>query len=294
MQNGIYFFKNFWYNINTRIEGVRMGKVIAMVNQKGGVGKTTTSINLAASLGILSKKVLMIDLDPQGNATTGVGINKGDVENSIYEVLIGQAVIEDAIIKTKYKNMSIIPAYTNLAGIDIVFINKERKAVADGQVFDKTGELKKSVLKIKDNYDYIIIDCPPSLGVLTTNALAASDSVIIPVQCEFFALEGVMQLMNTIMLAKKKINPNLEIEGVLLTMLYSRTNLGLEVVENIRGFFKERVYDTIIPRLVRLSEAPSHGKPIAAYDPTSKGTLAYLNLAKEVIERNGPKEERSR
>lgn len=294
MQNGIYFFKNFWYNINTRIEGVRMGKVIAMVNQKGGVGKTTTSINLAASLGILSKKVLMIDLDPQGNATTGVGINKGDVENSIYEVLIGQAVIEDAIIKTKYKNMSIIPAYTNLAGIDIVFINKERKAVADGQMFDKTGELKKSVLKIKDNYDYIIIDCPPSLGVLTTNALAASDSVIIPVQCEFFALEGVMQLMNTIMLAKKKINPNLEIEGVLLTMLYSRTNLGLEVVENIRGFFKERVYDTIIPRLVRLSEAPSHGKPIAAYDPTSKGTLAYLNLAKEVIERNGPKEESSR
>ena len=294
MQNGIYFFKNFWYNINTRIEGVRMGKVIAMVNQKGGVGKTTTSINLAASLGILSKKVLMIDLDPQGNATTGVGINKGDVENSIYEVLIGQAVIEDAIIKTKYKNMSIIPAYTNLAGIDIVFINKERKAVADGQVFDKTGELKKSVLKIKDNYDYIIIDCPPSLGVLTTNALAASDSVIIPVQCEFFALEGVMQLMNTIMLAQKKINPNLEIEGVLLTMLYSRTNLGLEVVENIRGFFKERVYDTIIPRLVRLSEAPSHGKPIAAYDPTSKGTLAYLNLAKEVIERNGPKEESSR
>ena len=294
MQNGIYFFKNFWYNINTRIEGVRMGKVIAMVNQKGGVGKTTTSINLAASLGILSKKVLMIDLDPQGNATTGVGIYKGDVENSIYEVLIGQAVIEDAIIKTKYKNMSIIPAYTNLAGIDIVFINKERKAVADGQVFDKTGELKKSVLKIKDNYDYIIIDCPPSLGVLTTNALAASDKVIIPVQCEFFALEGVMQLMNTIMLAKKKINPNLEIEGVLLTMLYSRTNLGLEVVENIRGFFKERVYDTIIPRLVRLSEAPSHGKPIAAYDPTSKGTLAYLNLAKEVIERNGPKEESSR
>ena len=190
--------------------------------------------------------------------------------------------------------MSIVPAYTNLAGIDIVFINKERKAVADGEVFDKTGQLKKSVLKIKDNYDYIIIDCPPSLGVLTTNALAASDSVIIPVQCEFFALEGVMQLMNTIMLAKKKINPNLEIEGVLLTMLYSRTNLGLEVVENIRGFFKERVYDTIIPRLVRLSEAPSHGKPIAAYDPTSKGTLAYLNLAKEVIERNGPKEEGSR
>ena len=268
-----------------------MGKVIAMVNQKGGVGKTTTSINLAASLGILNKKVLLIDLDPQGNATTGVGINKGDVKDSIYEVLVDKAEVFKAIIKTKYKNLSIVPAYINLAGIDIELMNKERKAVELGLTFYKTGQLKKNIALVKDKYDYVILDCPPSLGVLTTNALAAADSVIIPVQCEFFALEGIMQLMNTIMLAKKKINPNLEIEGVLLTMLYSRTNLGLEVVENIREFFKERVYNTIIPRLVRLSEAPSHGKPIAAYDPTSKGTLAYLNLAKEVIERNGTKKE---
>ena len=268
-----------------------MGKVIAMVNQKGGVGKTTTSINLAASLGILNKKVLLIDLDPQGNATTGVGLNKGDVKDSIYEVLVDKAEVFKAIIKTKYKNLSIVPAYINLAGIDIELMNKERKAVELGLTFDKTAQLKKNIALVKDKYDYVILDCPPSLGVLTTNALAAADSVIIPVQCEFFALEGIMQLMNTIMLAKKKINPNLEIEGVLLTMLYSRTNLGLEVVENIREFFKERVYNTIIPRLVRLSEAPSHGKPIAAYDPTSKGTLAYLNLAKEVIERNGTKKE---
>lgn len=271
-----------------------MGKVIAMVNQKGGVGKTTTSINLSSSLGILNKKVLLIDFDAQGNATTGIGINKGDVENSIYEVLIGKIPIENSILKTKYKNLSIVPAYMNLAGIDIELINMEKKAIEKGISFDKTKQLKIELDRIKDNYDYVIIDCPPSLGILTTNALSAADSIIIPVQCEFFALEGIMQLMNTIMLAKKKLNPSLDIEGVLLTMLYSNTNLGLEVVENIRGFFKERVYDTIIPRLVRLAESPSHGKPISAYDPKSKGTLAYLNLAKEVIERNARKEESPR
>lgn len=267
-----------------------MGKVISMVNQKGGVGKTTTSINLSACLGYLGKNTLLIDLDPQGNASTGVGINKGDNKYSIYDVFTEKINIEQSILKTDYQKLDIIPATINLAGVDIELLNRSNREPG----FVKTSQLKRHIQKIKDNYDYVIIDCPPSLGVLTVNALAASDSVIIPVQCEFFALEGVMQLMNTIMMAKKKVNPSLEIEGVLLTMLYSRTNLGLEVVENIRGFFKERVYDTIIPRLVRLSEAPSHGKPIAAYDPTSKGTLAYLNLAKEVILRNGPKEESPR
>ncbi|MDO5568676.1 MAG: AAA family ATPase [bacterium] len=268
-----------------------MGKVIAMVNQKGGVGKTTTSINLAASLGVLKKKVLLIDLDPQGNATTGVGINKGDIKISIYEVLAGKEVINKSIMKTKFNNLDVIPAYINLAGLDIELLDKEREAKTNGEKFDKTIQLKVALSSIKDNYDFIIIDCPPSLGILTTNALTASDSVIIPVQCEFFALEGIMQLINSIMLAQKKLNPELDIEGVLLTMLDSRTNLGFEVVENIRSFFKERVYDTIIPRMVRLSEAPSHGKPIIAYDPTCKGTLAYFNLAKEVIKRNGTKKE---
>ncbi len=260
-----------------------MGKIIALVNQKGGVGKTTTSINLAASLGVLKKKVLLIDLDPQGNATTGVGINKADIEKSTYDLLIDQAELNEVIIKTKFKNLYIIPATINLAGVDIELMEKSK--VEPG--FVKGTQLKKKIEITKEAFDYIIIDCPPSLGILTTNALTACDSVIIPVQCEFFALEGIMQLLNTIMLAQKKLNPTLDIEGVLLTMLDSRTNLGLEVVEEIKSYFKERVYDTIIPRLVRLSEAPSHGKPILAYDPQSRGTEAYLNLAKEVIERNG-------
>ena len=231
-----------------------MGKIISLVNQKGGVGKTTTSINLAASLGILGKKTLLVDLDPQGNATTGVGIEKGDL----------------------------IPSSMKLAGIEIEFVDKQHS----DPTFSKGSQLKRVLYEIRDNYDYILIDCPPSLGVLTVNALTASDSVLIPVQCEYFALEGIMQLLNTITQARKNLNPKLEIEGVVLTMLDSRTNLGLEVVENVRGFFRERVYDTIIPRLIRLTEAPSHGKPIANYDPTSRGTEAYINLAKEVIARN--------
>ena len=260
-----------------------MGKIISLVNQKGGVGKTTSSINLAASLGVLRQKVLLIDLDPQGNASTGLGINKADFEKSVYDMLIDEATISEVTIKTKFKNLSIIPATINLAGADIELMEKSKLEPG----FIKGNQLKKYLDTVKDDYDYIIIDCPPSLGILTTNALTASDSVIIPVQCEFFALEGIMQLLNTIMLAQKKLNPNLTIEGVLLTMLDSRTNLGLEVVEDVKSYFKERVYDTIIPRLVRLSEAPSHGKPILAYDPQSRGTEAYLNLAKEVIERNG-------
>ncbi|MBR2711073.1 MAG: ParA family protein [Bacilli bacterium] len=260
-----------------------MGKVISLVNQKGGVGKTTTSINLSASLAVLGKKVLLIDLDPQGNTTTGVGINKGDIEKSIYDVLVGECTIDDAMIKTKYKDLYVIPATINLAGLDIELVEKSKTE----ENFSKGEQLKKSLEPIKDNYDFIIIDCPPSLGVITTNALTASNSVIIPVQCEFFALEGITQLLRTIMLAQKNLNPTLNIEGVLLTMLDSRTNLGFEVVEEIRKFFKEKVYNTIIPRLVRLTEAPSHGEPIIAYDPKSRGSEAYLNLAKEVIARNG-------
>lgn len=260
-----------------------MGKIISLVNQKGGVGKTTTSINLSASLAVLGKKVLLIDLDPQGNTTTGVGINKGEIEKSIYDVLIGESNIETATIKTKYKNLSVIPATLNLAGLEAEFFEKSR--TING--FKKGEQLKNCLNNVNDKYDFIIIDCPPSLGVITTNALTASNSVIIPVQCEFFALEGITQLLKTIMLAQKSLNPTLDIEGVLLTMLDSRTNLGFEVVEDIRRFFKEKVYNTIIPRLVRLTEAPSHGEPIIAYDPKSRGSEAYLNLAKEVIERNG-------
>jgi len=260
-----------------------MGKVIAMVNQKGGVGKTTSCINLAASLGALGKKVLLIDLDPQGNSTTGVGIGKTDYDISVYDLMKDNIPLKDTIIKTKFKNLHVIPATINLAGIDYELMEK---AKYDPNYL--TGaRLKEPMVEARESFDYIIIDCPPSLGILTKNALTAADSVIIPVQCEFFALEGIMQLLSTIMLAQKDLNPSLDIEGVLLTMLDARTNLGLEVVEDIKSYFKERVYDTIIPRLVKLSESPSHGKPIIAYDSTSRGTLAYLNLAKEVIERNG-------
>ena len=260
-----------------------MGKIISLVNQKGGVGKTTTSINLSASLSLEGKKVLLIDLDPQGNATTGVGFNKGDIEKSVYDIFNDNEKIEDVILKTKFKNLDLLPSTLQLAGIDIELIEKGK----DNPGFQKAFQFKSKVDSIKDRYDYIIIDCPPSLGLITTNALAASDSVIIPVQCEFFALEGITQLLNAIMLTKKKLNPNLKLEGVLLTMFDSKTNLSIEVIEEIRSYFKEKVYTTIIPRLIRLAEAPSHGKPIIAYDPKSRGSLAYLNLAKEVIERNG-------
>ena len=263
--------------------GERMGKIIAFVNQKGGVGKTTSSINLAASLGLLGKKTLLVDLDPQGNATTGVGIVKSEVKDSVYELLTEKAEVTDVIIKTKFKNLYTVPASINLAGVDMELMEMSR----NNKDFIAQLQLKKALETVAEIFDYIILDCPPSLGLITTNALAASNSVIIPVQCEFFALEGIMQLLNSIMFAQKKLNSDLVIEGVLLTMLDNRTNLGLEVVEEIKSYFKEKVYDTIIPRLVRLSEAPSHGKPIHAYDPKSRGTEAYINLAREVIDRNG-------
>ena len=263
--------------------GEIMGKVIALVNQKGGVGKTTSSINLAASLGVLKRKALLVDLDPQGNCTTGLGIAKGEYKNSIYEMMLDKATLEETVIKTKFKNLSILPATINLAGIEIELVEMSRNIPG----FNMGGQLKKYLDIAKEEYDYIIIDCPPSLGILTTNALTAADSVLIPVQCEFFALEGIAQLINTILLAQKNLNPNLDIEGVLLTMLDSRTCLGLEVVEDIRSYFKEKVYDTIIPRLVKISEAPSHGKPIIYYASDHKGSEAYLSLAKGVIVRNG-------
>lgn len=260
-----------------------MAKVISLVNQKGGVGKTTTSINLAAALGQLNKKVLLIDLDPQSNATTGLGFNYNDFDSDIYEVVTGKCAIKKAIKKTKFNNLSIIPSTINLAGTDIEFVKK----MLEDKQFVPSNQLKVRLDEIKSDYDYIIIDCQPSLGLGTMNALAASDSVIIPVQCEFFALEGIRQLLNSIIMVQSNMNPQLRIEGVLLTMLDGRTNIGLEVIEEIRKYFKDKVFNTIIPRLVRLVEAPSHGKPINEYDPTSRATEAYANLAKEVIERNG-------
>ena len=258
-----------------------MGKVISLVNQKGGVGKTTVSINLSAALGKLGKRTLLVDLDPQGNTSTGLGINKSDINGkSTYECLIGAVEPREAIIKTRFTNLFVMPATINLAGIDYEFkVNKDSK-------FKANEQLKKIIDEIKRGFDYIIIDCPPQLGSLTINALVASDALIIPVQCEFFALEGITQLLNTIIMTQKNLNPRLQIEGVLLTMLDSRTNLGMEVVEEVRKFFGEKTFDTIIPRLIRLVEAPSHGEPINVYDPENRATVAFHNLAKEVVLRD--------
>jgi chromosome partitioning protein len=259
----------------------KMGRVISLVNQKGGVGKTTVSINLSAALGKLGKRTLLVDLDPQGNTSTGLGINKSDINGkSSYECLIGAVDPRDAIIKTRFTNLFVMPATINLAGVDYEFRDK------NDANFKTSEQLKKVIDQVKKGYDYIIIDCPPQLGTLTINALVASDSLIIPVQCEFFALEGITQLLNTIINTQKKLNPRLQVEGVLLTMLDSRTNLGMEVVEEVRSFFGDKTFDTIIPRLIRLVEAPSHGEPINVYDPENRATIAFHNLAKEVIKRD--------
>lgn len=260
-----------------------MTKVISLVNQKGGVGKTTTSINLAAALGQSGKKVLLIDMDPQSNCTTGLGINASDFNGDVYELLTEQTEIQKCIKKTKFKNLSIIPSTINLAGVDVEFV---RKMIED-QSFHQNEQLKMRLDTVKENYDYVIIDCQPSLGISTMNALIASDSVIIPVQCEYLALEGIAQLLNSIIMVQGSLNQKLRIEGVLLTMYDGRTKIAFEVVEEIRKYFKDKVFDTIIPRLVRLVEAPSHGKPINEYDSTSRASEAYANLAKEVIDRNG-------
>lgn len=251
-----------------------MCKVIAVTNQKGGVGKTTTSVNLGACLASLGKKVLLVDIDPQGNTTSGIGINKADVVHCIYDVIINDVHPKDAIVETAISGLYIIPATIQLAGAEIELVPTISREV----------RLKKSLNLIRHMFDYIIIDCPPSLGILTVNSLTASDSVIIPIQCEYYALEGLSQLLNTIRLVQKHLNTALQIEGVLLTMFDARTNLGIQVIEEVKKYFQKKVYQTVIPRNVRLSEAPSHGKSIIAYDPKSKGAEVYTELAKEVIQ----------
>ncbi|PIC69817.1 sporulation initiation inhibitor Soj [Sporosarcina sp. P18a] len=251
-----------------------MGKIIAIANQKGGVGKTTTSVNLSACLAHLGKKVLLIDSDPQGNATSGVGVNKGDVQDCIYNMLIDDVPVREVILPTEIENLEIVPATISLAGAEIELVSTISREV----------RMKHAIQDIKDDYDYVIIDCPPSLGLLTLNALTASDSIIIPVQCEYYALEGLSQLLSTIRLVQKHLNEALYIDGVLLTMFDARTNLGIQVIEEVKKYFQDKVYTTIIPRNVRLSEAPSHGKPIILYDPRSKGAEVYSELAKEVVE----------
>lgn len=254
-----------------------MGKIVAVTNQKGGVGKTTTSVNLAAALAYSHKKVLLVDIDPQANATQGIGINRLNMRGSIYEVIVNEKTIEDVIIKSNVPNLHVVPSSIDLAGVDL-----ELGEVKVG----RESRLKDQLAKVKEFYDFIIIDCPPSLGLLNTNALTASDTVMIPVQCEYYALEGLTQLLSTIRLTQQVFNPNLSIEGVLLTMLDQRTNLGIEVSQEVRKYFKEKVYRTFIPRNIKLGEAPSAGLSIFDYDPTSVGAKAYAALAKEVIAQN--------
>ncbi|SKA97474.1 chromosome partitioning protein [Caloramator quimbayensis] len=250
-----------------------MGKIISIFNQKGGVGKTTTNINLCSYLASMGKRVLTVDIDPQGNTTSGLGIEKRKLENSIYDVIMGLSA-DKVIINTNINNLDIIPSNVELAGAEIELTSK----------IDRERRLKKAFEDIKDNYDYIIIDCPPSLGLLTLNALTASNSVLIPIQCEFYALEGVSQLMSTIQLVKKSLNKDLYIQGVIMSMFDGRTNLSIEVVEEVKKYFKGKVYTTIIPRNIKLAEAPSYGMPIMLYDKNSKGAEAYKRLAEEFLE----------
>lgn len=253
-----------------------MGKCIAIANQKGGVGKTTTSVNLSSCLAALGKKVLLIDTDPQGNATSGVGIERESLENSVYDVIINEDNINDVIVKTDYNKLWVVPSSIDLAGAELELVAGENREY----------RLKTAVQSIKDNYDYIIIDCPPSLGLITLNSFVCADSIIIPIQCEYYALEGLSQLTNTIRLVKGSLNPALELEGVLLTMYDTRTNLSLQVAEEVKKYYTNKLYKSVIPRNVRLSEAPSYGQPINIYDSTSKGSESYMSLAREVIKAN--------
>ena len=252
-----------------------MGITISIANQKGGVGKTTTAINLSACLAEKEQKVLVIDIDPQGNTSSGLGIDKNNVENTVYELMLGEAELKDCIMVEVYPNLSVLPSNINLAGAEIELIGLENQQFI----------LKTQIDKIRYEYDFIIIDCPPSLNTLTVNAMTAADTVLVPIQCEYYALEGLSQLMHTIDLVKQRLNPNLEIEGVVFTMYDARTNLSLQVVENVKETLTNTIYKTIIPRNVRLAEAPSHGMPINIYDSKSAGAEGYRDLADEVIER---------
>ncbi|KAF1303988.1 ParA family protein [Enterococcus saccharolyticus] len=252
-----------------------MARIISVANQKGGVGKTTTTVNLGACLAYIGKKVLLVDIDAQGNATSGIGIRKPDVTKDVYDVLVNEVPLQETIQSSSRENLDIVPATLQLAGAEIELTS----------MMARESRLKTALDEVKDQYDFILIDCPPSLGHLTINAFTASDSILIPVQCEYYALEGLSQLLNTVRLVQKHFNPDLEIEGVLLTMYDARTNLGAEVVEEVRRYFQEKVYETIIPRNIRLSEAPSHGLSIVDYDLRSKGAEVYQALAKEVLNR---------
>ncbi len=250
-----------------------MAKIISICNQKGGTGKTTTAVNLSAAMAELGNMILVVDADPQGNATSGFGINKNELKKSVYDLILNKSQISDVIVRGVYPSLDVVPCNIHLTGAEIELVG----------ALSRETRLKKSLMSVMNEYDYILIDSPPSLGLLTLNALVASDSIIIPIQCEFYALEGVSQLMHTIALIKDGLNPGLHIEGVLLTMADYRTNLTTEVINEIKGYFKEKVYETIIPRNVRLSEAPSHGKPITIYDCSSIGSKKYKELAAEVL-----------
>lgn len=253
-----------------------MGKIIAIVNQKGGVGKTTTAVNLAAGVGLAGKKVLLVDADPQGNSTSGFGINKKQVKTTSYEMLIGTGKLENAVIKTEFKNVDVVPSSMDLAAAEVDLI----------EIGHREAQLKMALAASRENYDYIFIDCPPSLGLITINALNASDTVLVPIQCEYFALEGLSQLMASVRQVKRLYNPTLEIEGIVLTMYDGRLNLTGQVVSEIKKYFANKLYKTVIPRAVRLSEAPSYGMPIQYYDKRSKGSEAYTDLAKEFLKKN--------
>ncbi len=252
-----------------------MGKAIAIFNQKGGVGKTTTNVNLSASLVKLGKKVLVIDNDPQGNSTSGLGVDKLSLEYSLYDALVDDVATDTCIVSTDYKGLDVLPSNVDLAGAEIEMID----------IDNREGRLKNVIDKVKDDYDYIFVDCPPSLGLLTINSLVAVDSVLIPIQCEYYALEGVSSLMNTFQLIKKGLNPSLDVEGVVLSMYDSRTNLATQVVDEVQKYFGDKVYTTTIPKNVRLAEAPSFGMPVIEYDSKSKGAISYMNLAKEFIKK---------